>query len=398
MRCVRRVLTVLVITLILLPGLAREVNAADRMYWTDAAERAIKRANLDGSGVTILVDTGAAPQSIALDVAGGKMYWVEADGQKIRRANLDGSVVEDLVASVGPAGIGLDVAGGKMYWTDVFVTGWIQRANLNGTAVENLNTVVGDRESIALDLAAGKMYWTNRGWQSIERANLDGSGVEFVVSAGLNDPRGIALDLASRRMYWTEVGSHKIRRANLDGSGVQDIVTGLGHPSGIALDPNNGKMYWTDFGAHKIQRANLDGSGIQDLVAGLSIPVGIALELGPGVIAVSVDIKPGSFPNHINLGSAGVVPVAILSSETLDATQVDPASVTLAGAAVRLIGKGSQYSCGQEDVNNDGRLDLFCHVETAEMVIELGDSVAILEAQTNTGQRIRGEDSISIVP
>ena len=47
---------------------------------------------------------------------------------------------------------------------------------------------------------------------------------------------------------------------------------------------------------------------------------------------VTVDIKPGTFPNSINLGSNGVVPVAILSTDTFDATTVDPRSVTLAGA------------------------------------------------------------------
>lgn len=85
---------------------------------------------------------------------------------------------------------------------------------------------------------------------------------------------------AAGRMYWTEAGGHKIRRANLDGTGVQDLVTtGVVNPHGIALDLGSGKMYWTDFGTGKIQRANLDGSGAEDLMTGLSIPVGIALEL-----------------------------------------------------------------------------------------------------------------------
>jgi outer membrane protein assembly factor BamB len=285
-----------------------------------------------------------------------------------------------------------------MYWTDVFVTGHVQRSSLDGTAIEVLVPFASDREGIALDLSAGKMYWTNRSWQSIERANLDGSSWEFVISSGLNDPRGIALHAAAGKMYWTEVGGHRVRRANLDGSGIEDIVTGLGNPSGIALDLNNGRMVWTDFGTHKIQHANLDGSNVQDLVTGLSIPVGVALELGPAVIAVAIDIKPGSFPNSINLGSAGVVPVAILSSESFDATRVDPSTVTLAGAAVRLIGKGDKFSCRSEDVNSDGRLDMVCHVETAQLVIELGDATAILEAKTLAGQRIRGEDTVRIVP
>lgn len=39
---------------------------------------------------------------------------------------------------------------------------------------------------------------------------------------------------------------------------------------------------------------------------------------------VTIDVKPGSFPNSINLASAGSVPLAILSSEGFDATTVLP--------------------------------------------------------------------------
>jgi hypothetical protein len=119
---------------------------------------------------------------------------------------------------------------------------------------------------------------------------------------------------------------------------------------------------------------------------------------GDVVIPVSIDIKPGSFPNSINLSSAGVVPVAILSSGTFDATQVNPGTVSLAGAMVKLIGKGDKYSCQAVDINGDGLLDLLCHVTTAQFMIEPGTSVAFLEAETFNGQKIIGQDSIQIVP
>lgn len=58
-------------------------------------------------------------------------------------------------------------------------------------------------------------------------------------------------------------------------------------------------------------------------------------------IPVAIDIKPGSLPNSINLGSNGTVPVAILSSASLDAATIDPTTVALAGAAVELRGRGT---------------------------------------------------------
>ncbi|MFB0556241.1 MAG: DUF3344 domain-containing protein [Dehalococcoidia bacterium] len=50
----------------------------------------------------------------------------------------------------------------------------------------------------------------------------------------------------------------------------------------------------------------------------LSVPTELELE---------IDIKPWSYPNTINPKSGGVVPVAILGSDTLDVTQIDPASI-----------------------------------------------------------------------
>ncbi len=117
-----------------------------------------------------------------------------------------------------------------------------------------------------------------------------------------------------------------------------------------------------------------------------------------GTLTVAIDIKPGSFPNSINRGSAGAIPVAILSSATIDATQVDPATVTLAGAAVRLIGKGSREACSASDVNGDGRLDLVCHIAADELQLQEGDTVALLKGTTYSGAAIEGQDSVRIVP
>lgn len=118
----------------------------------------------------------------------------------------------------------------------------------------------------------------------------------------------------------------------------------------------------------------------------------------PPVTPIIIDIKPGSETNSINLGSAGVIPVAILSTDDFDALTVDPASVSLAGASVRLAGKSDKYLCHQEDVNLDGLIDLVCQVYTAQLMVDEGDTTAILEAETLDGEKLLGEDFIRIVP
>lgn len=119
-----------------------------------------------------------------------------------------------------------------------------------------------------------------------------------------------------------------------------------------------------------------------------------------GVVkTVRIDIKPGGDENVINLYSAGVIPAAILSDADFDAmTEVDPASIRLAGAGINMIGKSDKYGCSGEDVNSDGYIDLNCRIYTAEFMIEEGQSVAVLEAETYGGERLRGEDSVRISP
>jgi hypothetical protein len=115
-------------------------------------------------------------------------------------------------------------------------------------------------------------------------------------------------------------------------------------------------------------------------------------------VEVAIDIKPGSDPNSINLSSAGVIPVAILSSDTFDATTVDPDTVSFAGARVKMVGKSGKYLAHEEDVNGDGLVDLMCQVVTADFMIEEGESVAVLEAETYDDTPIHGEDNVRIVP
>ena len=114
-------------------------------------------------------------------------------------------------------------------------------------------------------------------------------------------------------------------------------------------------------------------------------------------LIVEIDIKPGSFPNSINLGSGGNVPVAIFSSATFDATTVDPLTVTLAGATVKLKGKGTPMA-SSEDVDGDGLLDLVVHVSIEALQLTNGDTEAILGGRTLDGTSITGVDTVRVVP
>jgi hypothetical protein len=65
---------------------------------------------------------------------------------------------------------------------------------------------------------------------------------------------------------------------------------------------------------------------------------------------------------------------------------------------ILMVGKSDKYLCHQEDVNNDGLIDLVCQVYTAQFMIEEGQTTAVLEAETYDGTKLRGEDFVKIVP
>lgn len=127
--------------------------------------------------------------------------------------------------------------------------------------------------------------------------------------------------------------------------------------------------------------------------------VPINLQPPESVPAIDIDIKPGSYPNTINLGSNGVVPVAILSSASFDATQVDADTVDLAGAGVAVRGKGNNTLAHEEDVNADGLMDLVVQVETENLDPgTFQDGGAVLQVKDGETVLYEGWDEITIVP
>ena len=196
-------------------GIALDVDG-NKMYWTvwNAPTNKIQRANLDGSDVEDIITGLQSPRGIALDASNGKMYWVDLGAGKIQRANLNGSDVEDIITGLlGPNGIALDVDGNKVYWADEF-SGKIQCANLDGSNLKTLfvryGKLIGTAINIPLGILGLKIYYAH-------------------------SPIGIALDVSGRKIYWTTPHRHKVQRANLDGSNIENVVTDSTLTIGITL-------------------------------------------------------------------------------------------------------------------------------------------------------------------
>jgi uncharacterized delta-60 repeat protein len=115
-----------------------------------------------------------------------------------------------------------------------------------------------------------------------------------------------------------------------------------------------------------------------------------------GLIPVTIDIKPGDFPNTINPKSGGQLPVAILSNATFHApTMVDLASPTFGRTGT----ENSLAFCHRngQDVNADGFLDLVCNFHIPLTGLQAGDVHGVLMGKTTAGAPLQGQDSVNIL-
>ena len=136
----------------------------------------------------------------------------------------------------------------------------------------------------------------------------------------------------------------------------------------------------------------------------------VSLDTEAKNLNVQIDVKPDSHPNVINLDSGGVVPVAVLSDGTFDATQVLPETVRFAGARVAVRSRG-KHMANAKDVDEDGDDDMLFHFRTSDLKLrdgvkeakvtltgQLKNQVATQSAgRTSDGTLISGSDRVFIL-
>lgn len=108
-------------------------------------------------------------------------------------------------------------------------------------------------------------------------------------------------------------------------------------------------------------------------------------------LSVAIDVKPGSDTNPVNRGARGKLPVAILSSDSFDATEWEDADISIAGVAPSHV--------AVEDVDGDGLDDLICQFSIPALVsagaLDTSDETLTLTADDGDGGCIQGADVVA---
>src|SRR5215470_4790906 len=247
-------------------GIAVDV-AAGHIYWTNMGvpslnDGSIERADLDGGNRKVIIPQGGTftPKQMHLEKASGKLYWCDREGMRVMRANLDGSQLETLVETGRGdndrrderrhcVGITVDPKLGKIYWTQKGPTkggtGSLRRANINvpkgetpanRSDIEVLFDRLPEPIDLELDLANRVLYWTDRGdpprGNTVNRVPIDKSAEPEIVIKHLMEGIGVALDIPGNRMFVTDFAG-SVYSADLDGKNGRNLLYAQGNLTGI---------------------------------------------------------------------------------------------------------------------------------------------------------------------
>jgi hypothetical protein len=248
-------------------GIVVDVEAG-HIYWTNMGvpnlnDGSIERADLDGKNRKVIVPQSVTftPKQIHLEKNDGKLYWCDREGMRVMRANLDGSHVETLVETGRGdtdrrdqtrwcVGITIDPKFGKIYWTQKGPTkgglGRLCRANIDvpqgespakRSDIEVLFDQLPEPIDLELDRKNRCLYWTDRGdpprGNTVNRTPIDKKVVPEILIKHLMEGIGIALDVPGNRMFVTDFAG-SLYSADLDGKNERDLLFAQGNLTGIA--------------------------------------------------------------------------------------------------------------------------------------------------------------------
>jgi hypothetical protein len=193
----------------------------------------LERIDFDGGNRAVVVPQGltVTPKQMKCDAESGHIYWCDREGMRVMRARLDGSDVTVLVQTGSSSedrddrrrhcvGVAVDPIGGHLYWTQKGPPngnqGRIMRAGLelpagatptNRPDIKVLFDHLPEPIDLEWEVEGSYLYWTDRGdmpaGNTLNRSILRNGEptVHEIILTGLKEAIGLALDCAHNRVF-----------------------------------------------------------------------------------------------------------------------------------------------------------------------------------------------------
>ena len=337
-----------------------------KIYFVDFFNSKVLSVDLDGSNEDVLIEGDInVPEVMALDLVNERVIYKDRWIPQLQSVGFEDGVVSETPftkrTSIDAATIAVDNRRGKVYWA-LFLPTAIQRANLDGSMSETIRMPDDLRPiSMALDVGLERMYWIafdpDDSSYSFYASDPGLEDVDTLIRPGVIErARGLAIHPGAGKLFWVNPTANIIQRANLDGSEIEDIVTGdIGFPANVAVDLVADKIYWPNYEGNKIQRANLDGTEVEDVMDAY-YPEQIALRL-PLSVATNTDETATELPEGFSV--SGAYPNPFSGTTNLAYTVNGTGTVRIAvydvlGRVVAELENGVKPS-GQHEIAWDGR-------------------------------------------
>jgi len=184
-----------------------------------------------------------------------RIYWADTESNELKRSNLNGSTVNVIIDTVieNPSGLAIDWIAGNIFVTSQETKPKIYVCNSNG---EYIHTVI-DRNlskpySLAVDPFNGTLFWSDYGSENQEPiiqpyigfAQMDGSNPEVLVSSKneplLSKPSSLVLKFKKNyleKLYWTNVGSGSIQSYDFETKKIATIWQDTNNIKKLSLAP-----------------------------------------------------------------------------------------------------------------------------------------------------------------
>lgn len=256
----------------------------------------------------------------------GKLYVAEYSANKIMQMDKDGSNKVTFATGFNqPIGMVFD-ASGNLYVSDH--TGRsVKKVDTGGNVSLVKDVGSGLLTDITLD-SANKLYTIDYQNGAIYKMDLDGSNFTTFVN-GLTGSSLIGLDIDSNdNLYLSDRSNNKLLKIAPDGT-VSDFAVGITTPTWISLGADG--YFYASSGSRKIEKLDQNGTIVTTFDTGSVSPWGAATDLDGYIYYGETSSTVRLFAGYAETLSTNTIKLTM--NQQIAGTQLDPAAITITGAA-----------------------------------------------------------------